>query len=133
MLARISFPRRVVGYLCDQIHFYIAHFANFSCAQILSILMLYIFKLSTLSTLFQLSIEFNSYETPGIKIAKQFYLSRVVLNAVNLELFLKNLLPTSCWSPCQAFITCSVLLAKFCVHYTVSNLYFYLAKFCTYR
>ena len=91
MLARISFPRRVVGYLCDQIHFYIAHFANFSCAQILSILMLYIFKLSTLSTLFQLSIEFNSYETPEIKMAKQFYLSRVVLNAVNLELFFKKL------------------------------------------
>ena len=127
MLARISFPRRVVGYLCDQIHFYIAHFANFSCAQILSILMLYIFKLSTLSTLFQLSIEFNSYETPEIKMAKQFYLSRVVLNAVNLELFFKK----TCWSPCQAFITCSVLLAKFCVHYTVSNLYFYLARFFT--
>ena len=53
VLARISFPRRVVGYLCDQIHFYIAHFANFSCAQILSILIIYIFKFSsTLSILF---------------------------------------------------------------------------------
>ena len=75
-------------------------------------------------------------------MAKQFYLSRVVLNAVNLELFLKNLLPTSCWSPCQAFITifskptapnlqCAFDKVPRSLHYTVSNFYFSLAKFVT--